>query len=80
MANRFVVISPNPTKGEVKVTSSVGMTLVEVYNTAGVKVAEKQVSVNDLQTRLDIGDLPHGSYIVRVHTSVGLAVKKLVVQ
>ena len=79
-ANRFVVVAPNPTKGEVKVTSSVGMTRVEVYSTDGVKVVEMSTATGEMQVKMDVGHLSAGNYVVRVYTPVGLAIKRLIVQ
>ena len=79
-ANRFVAVNPNPATGEVKVTSTVGMRKVEVYSAEGVKVVEKETAEGEVQTRLDVSRLHGGSYVVRVYTSVGMAIKKLVVQ
>ena len=79
-ANGYVLVSPNPATGEVKVTSTVGMMQVEVYNADGVKVMEKATASSEVQTRLDVSRLHSGSYIVRVHTPMGMAIKKLVMQ
>jgi hypothetical protein len=50
---------------------------VEVYSLKGVKVKEEEVKA--ASTKMDVSDLPKGTYLVKVYTPKGVATKKLVV-
>ena len=63
-----VKVYPNPTKGLVNVEAE-GMTGVEVYNTLGQRVLQKEVVGN--QTVLDLQDAASGLYLLRVETENG---------
>ena len=75
---RLVSLSPNPTSKQVQVLSSFGMSRVEIFNTAGVVLLDEKVS--GLKSTLDISLLPQGTYLVRIHTPMGVVTRKLLVK
>ena len=75
---RYVSLQPNPASDEATVLSSFGMTGVEVFDMAGSRVMEKDAS--GLTTKLDVATLPRGTYIVRIHTPMGTASRKLILK
>jgi hypothetical protein len=70
-------ILPNPAKSIVNIFSSFAMSKIEVFSLNGVKVKEEAAS--GIATEIDVSLLPKGTYIVKVHTSWGIAMKKLIV-
>ena len=80
LLQRLTGVMPNPAGKTAKVVSSFGMTLVEVYNLAGVKVHTLRLPDAPLTATLDVGRWPSGAYILRIHTPQGIAVKKLAVR
>ena len=78
MANRFVVLTPNPAKERVSVTSTCGMSHLTAYSPNGEMMLEKDVSGNGIT--LDIAGWAPGCYIVHIKTLLGTAVKKLLVR
>lgn len=78
LLERCVLVSPNPAREQARVTSSIGMTSVELYSMTGAKMAS--YSAEGMSTVLDLAPYPDGTYLLRVHTPMGVAVKKLVVQ
>ena len=75
---RYVGVQPNPATDKVTVLSSVGLEQVEVFDMAGNRVLLQEAS--GLSAKLNIDTLPHGTYIVRIHTPLGTTSRKLVVQ
>ena len=71
------VVQPNPASESVRVVSAFGMTKVEAYNSAGVKMWEQTAGGNS--ATLDVRRWPAGNYILLVHTPQGIAHKPLVV-
>lgn len=74
---RYVGLQPNPASGQVRVVSSFGMSSVEVFNTAGIKVME--MPARSYTATLDVSGLDEGTYLVRVVTPSGITTKKLLV-
>lgn len=72
-----VEIYPNPTEGEMNIVAD-GITQVEVYNVAGVRVYSRRC--NDDCHILYIKPLPAGLYTVRVITNLGIKTEKVVVR
>lgn len=68
---------PNPTAGELNVVAD-GITMVEVYNMAGVCVYSRRC--NDDCRTLNISPLPAGLYTVRVTTNLGIKTERVVVK
>ena len=77
-ANRFVVLTPNPAKGRVRVVATCGLSHLTVYSPTGEAVLEKELS--GTETALDIAGWAVGGYVVHVTTPLGTAVKKLLVR
>ena len=77
LVDRLTGVMPNPATVSAKVVSSLGLQQVELYNTAGDLVHSQQAS--GFSATLDLSPLPSGTYILRIATPAGTAVKKLVV-
>ena len=73
-----VSITPNPATDEATVLSSFGIDEVDVYDMGGASVLRQQAS--GLKARLDVKALPRGTYIVRIHTPLGVTARKLILQ
>ena len=78
LLERYTGLQPNPAAERVQVLSSFGLTGVEVYNAAGIKVQEQKAT--GYVATLDVGALPAGPYLVRIKTPNGTVTKKLLVQ
>ena len=74
----YASLQPNPTTDKATVLSSVGLTQVEVFDMAGNRLLLQEAT--GLSTKLDLSKLPGGTYIVRIHTPLGVTSRKLVVQ
>jgi hypothetical protein len=70
-------VYPNPTDGEINLVAD-GITLVEVYNAAGVCVFSRRC--NDDCRTVDIRPLLAGLYTVRVTTNLGTKTEKVIVR
>lgn len=75
---RFVSLQPNPADSRVQVVSSIGLTHVEVFNPAGVKVMD--IPASGLSVTLSTEALPADTYLVRIATPTGTVTKKLIVK
>ncbi len=73
-----VFVYPNPATNEAMVLSSFGINEVEVFDMAGSCVLRQEAS--GLSAKLDVKALPRGTYIVRIHTPMGVTARKLAVQ
>lgn len=78
MVSRYVAVQPNPAKEEARVLSSFGLTRIEVYDDKGRQVMAREAS--GYEATLDVKAWPIGTYILRVATPMGTAVKKLLVR
>ena len=70
-----VRIYPNPTLGQVNVEGE-GLMSIEVYDNISRRVLQRKVEGNS--TQFDLTNHPSGTYYVRVRTSTGDVVKKVV--
>lgn len=70
-------ISPNPTKGIVKI-ECVSPALLTVYNNLGTKIIVENL-VND-NTTLDISNLLNGIYLFKISSKNGTVIRKIVKQ
>ena len=77
-ADSAISISPNPASGTVIVRSAERMTDIEVLDIVGNTMMVHKAS--GLTAKLDVGTLPRGTYIVRIHTPMGTASRKLLLQ
>ena len=73
-----VSIFPNPASGTVTLLSPSLLETVEFYSMDGRMLLQKSV-IGNVAT-LDISSLPAGSYLMRIHTTNGVANKRLVVK
>lgn len=70
-------VKPNPASGEVTVQSAYPLNQVVVYDLQGhTMLVQPQ---EGLEATLDVGVLPQGVYVMAIHTSAGIATKRLVV-
>ncbi len=69
-----VIIFPNPAKSMISVRSDLEIEKIEIYNISGLKVkdVEKLNIIN-----IDISDLNTGSYLIRIITTAGSVMQKL---
>ena len=74
---RYTSVSPNPATQMVKVASSFGLQHIEAYNIAGTRVYDEKVS--GMTATFDVTAWPKGMYVLRITTSAGTTVKKLLV-
>lgn len=73
--DRYVALQPNPATDRVTVTSSFGLTRIEVHDAAGRKLHDAPAS--GFSASLDLSRFPSGTLILTVHTPAGPATKKL---
>ena len=78
LLDRLTGVMPNPAVGTAKVVSSFGMSMVEAYDMSGTLVHRQKA--DGLAITLDVRHWPTGTYLLRIHTPQGTAVKKLVVR
>jgi hypothetical protein len=75
---KFCAINPNPAQDYLNVSGSYKIRYVEIFNSLGIKV--KIIPVNNVEATLDIKNLPSGNYIIKLHTTQGIATKKFVIR
>lgn len=64
-------ITPNPTTGMVRITSSEPMRQVVIYDLSGKEVQNSDHRTPITELTLDLSTLPEGSYIVKITTTTG---------
>ena len=77
-AFKIITICPNPASKEARVVSSFGLTRVEAYAADGRKVLD--CKVEGFAYTIDIAAWPSGTYMLRVHTPMGVVGRRLVVR
>jgi len=77
---RLTGVVPNPAAETARVVSSFGLQRVEAFDLSGRKVDDIQLSEGSLSITLDISRWPQSTYILRIHTPMGVATKKLAVR
>ncbi|MDR0368776.1 MAG: leucine-rich repeat protein [Bacteroidales bacterium] len=67
-------IYPNPAKSEIIIKSDLQIKKVEIYSVTGslLKIED------DINNKISVSTLPKGVYMVKIHTSKGTAIKKVV--
>ena len=75
---RTVMIAPNPAAGQVRVTSGIGLSQVEVFDASGRRVLSTKAS--GLTCRFDVKRWTKGHYTVVVQTPKGRITKKFLVE
>ena len=75
---KSVHLFPNPSNDEVTVEFAAlpEKATVSILNTSGIEVLKQ--AITDLKTRIDIRNLPHGVYFIRIKSGEILEIKKLV--
>ena len=71
-----VTLSPNPASGHITVSAACRISDVEVVNMAGRSVMRREEE--DTTATIDVSSLPEGTYLVRIKTDCGIAVKRFV--
>ncbi|MBI1184796.1 T9SS type A sorting domain-containing protein [bacterium] len=71
------LIYPNPTNGNIAITSSVAIREVSIYNVDGQLVQSQKVT-NSLATSIDIKSFDSGIYTVKIATEEGVEMHRLV--
>lgn len=74
---RYVTVSPNPARTEVKVVSSFPIKTMEAFNATGQKVCSLPAS--GPQAVLDVREWPSGTYVLNINTIAGMVTKKIIV-
>jgi len=70
-------IYPNPTRGELQVTSyELQVTGIEIFDVMGRIVGQSQIGQSDIA--LNIAHLPNGVYFLHIQTENGVVVRKVV--
>jgi hypothetical protein len=80
LLGRMVGLMPNPATATAKVVSSFGVSTIEVFSMAGEHMLTLRLPDTPLSATLDVKALPRGSYIVRIHTPMGITSRKLILQ
>ncbi len=72
---------PNPTDGQVTVATDGEVESIVIYTSDGRPVGGwKYITIGEYGATLDVGNLPAGAYILRIHTPRGVTAKKLTVR
>ena len=78
LADGVTTVQPNPARERVRAVSSAGLLRVEVYDMVGHRVYGVDATGNSHY--VDVNGWPAGTYIMKLHTPIGVATKQLVVQ
>lgn len=73
-----ILVYPNPAVNALQFSSPIMIDNIDFYSITGQKV--KSMSINDLNYTIDVQDLNHGIYIVKIETAEDLFIKKIQVQ
>jgi len=69
-----LMLYPNPVKNILSITSGAEVKKIEVYSLTGILV---KLADGNIKT-MDLSQLSNGSYLVRVHTNLGVITQKLI--
>jgi hypothetical protein len=75
--NGQLTIYPNPTRGELVVSSEYRVVSIEVFDVYG-RAITTQYSILNTQYSIDISHLPVGVYFLKIQTENGVVMKKVV--
>ncbi|MBR6292210.1 MAG: T9SS type A sorting domain-containing protein [Bacteroidales bacterium] len=78
MLASMVTLSPNPATDEVVIDSQLPISMIEAYDEKGACILRTEL--NAPHTSLNTNTWSSGTYLLRIHTPQGTAVKKLVVR
>ncbi len=73
---QLTYLYPNPAENSVTVACSFAMSLVELFALDGTKLISQPT--NGIMTQIDLSALSKGTYMLRITTPAGTAIKKLV--
>ena len=73
-----IVLQPNPSSGEVVITSLPLLQSIDIWNDRGILVYSE--AATGPRVELNLSDLPAGAYLVTIHTAGGITTKKLLLQ
>ena len=71
-------LSPNPAKDELCVSSSFGLSGIDIHNANGLLVYSDMVSGH--LVHIPLSGFASGTYLVTIHTHLGTTTKKLIIQ
>ena len=75
-----IELFPNPISDWVRVESIINIEQVEIYNTLGQLVFNKEMNQPRLSTSLDLSHLDNGTYVMKVFSDNGFVTKKIIIQ
>ncbi|MCL2511284.1 MAG: T9SS type A sorting domain-containing protein [Bacteroidales bacterium] len=74
-----VRVYPNPTRGELQVTSyELQVTGIDIYDIMGKKLLTSPLSLTSPETTLNIAHLPNGVYFIKIQTETGTITQKII--
>ena len=74
-----VLVFPNPTRDEINIASEYLINSVTLFNATG-KESGKWYIQNQQSTTIDVDHLPAGIYLLKLKTSAGALVKKILIE
>ncbi len=77
--NNQVLLFPNPSSGNVSLVTRLNVERIELYNTLGVLIYQKNVD-QQINPSLNLQSLRSGTYLMQIQTSKGIIIKKLTIQ
>ena len=75
---RYTAVMPNPARHRATITSSFGLTQIDLYDARGRLL--KTFPASGLKADLDLSAFPPGTYLLRILTPAGPTTKKLLLQ
>lgn len=79
-ANKTLVVYPNPTTGEINISSQhIIIQKIEIVSLSGKQVYSK-TNIKDSNINLNISSLPSGMYLVKAYTENGMETKEIIKQ
>ena len=79
LLSRLTGVQPNPAAETVRVLSGCGMTMVEAFSLSGDRIATLRLPEATMTATIDVSRWPAGTYLLRIRTPMGTALKKLTV-
>ncbi len=77
----YIFIYPNPTSGPFQFATPTGVTIerVEVFDARGRMIMFKEYSAVDLQYNMDLSGVQNAVYILKLFTSEGMDIKRVII-
>ena len=79
LLQRLTGVQPNPAATVARVVSSAGITALDAYTLDGRRVHTQRLDGAPLTATIDVSRWPAGTYLLRIRTPMGTALKKLTV-